>query len=184
MEAWFTVELKKNEFRGPMTAESPAFNKCTMSEPRNKLDIEELEVARQVVASVLKDANASLIFGSPVDQSVLPDYSDVIKNPKDLGTILSDLENSINGDGPYQAPEDILIDVELVWQNCLLYNNRPEDKSIVNICKKTSKLFTREWKKAGLSGRTSASAVRQFAETLGSDSNGAPSEPQGKEKGG
>ena len=117
-------------------------------QPRN---IEELDNARQVVAEVLRDANASMLFGSPIDPIALPDYGDVISDPKDLGTILADIQRSIDGEGPYKTSEDVFSDASIVWSNCTRYNNRPEEKSIRAACKKVAKLFERVWRQAGLS---------------------------------
>lgn len=131
-----------------------------------------------MVVGVLADDNASLLFGSPVDPSDLPDYLDIIKNPKDLGTILSDIEDSLNGEGPYLNAEQVLQDVQLVWSNALTYNNRPEDKSIVKITKSISKFFKREWQKAGL-----PSSSLNKAAGGGIAGDGAPSERPLREKG-
>ncbi|KAG7673970.1 hypothetical protein Ndes2526B_g02554 [Nannochloris sp. 'desiccata'] len=110
----------------------------------------ELEAARKAVAAALLDANVNVLFGSPVDTSALTDYLTIIDTPKDLGTVLADLEGSLEGSGPYKTAADVFKDVSLVWSNCLKYNDRPEDKAIVDICKRSAKLFEKEWRKAGL----------------------------------
>jgi hypothetical protein len=120
-----------------------------MEETSELQNIEELEAAREAVAGALKDANTSLLFGEPVDPS-LQGYLDVVKEPKDLGTILADIDGSIDGEGPYHTATDVLRDVQLVWSNCFRYNDRPEDAPIVDQCKASQKVFLREWKKAGL----------------------------------
>jgi hypothetical protein len=111
---------------------------------------EELEAARKAVAGALMDANVSVLFGSPVDTDALPDYLTIVDTPKDLGTVLADVESSLEGVGPYNSSLDVYKDVSLVWSNCLKYNDRPEDKAIVDICKRSAKLFEKEWRKAGL----------------------------------
>lgn len=112
---------------------------------------EELEAVKKAIASTLQDANIELLYGSPVDASVLPDYHEVIKHPKDLGTILSDVETSLDGDGPYKNANEVLKDVHLVWSNCFLYNNRPVDAAIRKLCRSSIKIFEQEWRKAGIS---------------------------------
>jgi hypothetical protein len=107
-----------------------------------------LEIVKQAVTLSLDDPNTSALFGQPVDISSLPDYLDIVESPKDLGTILSDINASIEGDGPYGAIDDILQDVNLVWQNCLEYNNRPEDAQIISICRNSKRLFGRMLQKA------------------------------------
>lgn len=96
----------------------------------------------------LEDDNARALFGLPVDTTTLPDYLDIIEHPKDLGTILSEVENSLEGNGPYTSAEDALADVRLVWENCLRYNTRPEDKVIISICKQSRRRFNKGLKKS------------------------------------
>ena len=47
----------------------------------------------------------------------IPTYLDVIKNPMDLGTVLSKLEN-----GFYERKEQWVADVKLVWENAMVFN--------------------------------------------------------------
>lgn len=110
----------------------------------------ELHAAKAAVAATLQDADTLALFGQPVDPRLLPDYLDIIKQPKDLGSIVNDLDASLQGSGPYKTARDVLDDVHVVWANCLQYNNRPEDKPIVDICRRSSKIFNKEWRKAGL----------------------------------
>ena len=121
-----------------------------MSAAPDQANSGELEAAKKAIAAALLDANVNLLFGSPVDISVLPDYLDIVDNPKDLGTVLADVESSLEGSGTYKTALDVYKDVSLVWTNCTKYNDRPEDKAIVDICKRSAKLFDKEWRKAGL----------------------------------
>lgn len=123
-----------------------------MSVPPDKAVGGELEAARRAVAATLLDANVNLIFGSPVDVTVLTDYLDIVETPKDLGTVLEDIDRSLQGSGPYKTAADVLNDISLVWSNCLKYNDRPEDKAIIDICRRSAKLLDKEWIKAGLQG--------------------------------
>ena len=63
-----------------------------------------------------KDASP---FINPVDPvlSGCSDYYDIVKEPRDLGTIKLDIES-----GKYSQVTDILKDINLVWYNCKLYN--------------------------------------------------------------
>lgn len=121
---------------------------------------DELEAAREALVRTLRDENTSILFGSPVDPT-LPGYLDVITNPKDLGTILADCERSLDEGEPYRDAASILKDVQLVWSNCLRYNDRPEDAPIVDICKFSQKIFLREWRKAGLPGISGVASDRK-----------------------
>jgi hypothetical protein len=48
----------------------------------------------------------------------LLDYPSIVKNPMDLGTIQTKLSN-----GQYLYVEDMIDDIQLVWDNCKLYNS-------------------------------------------------------------
>jgi hypothetical protein len=137
----------------------------------------ELLAARAAVAASLEDEDTAALFGEPVDPGVLPDYLDIIKEPKDLGTVLADIDKSIKGAGPYRDAKDVFRDVQLIWSNCRRYNNRPEDKPIVEICRHSSDWFNEEWRKAGLvvPSSVSTSAKRTGKELL--------STPAGTDKG-
>ena len=62
----------------------------------------------------LKNAH---VFHRPVDISQVPDYLEVVERPMDFGTIKSRL--SI---GFYKKAADFIKDMELVFDNCILYN--------------------------------------------------------------
>ncbi len=48
----------------------------------------------------------------------LLDYPSIVKNPMDLGTVQTKLNN-----GQYLYVEDMIDDIQLVWDNCKLYNS-------------------------------------------------------------
>ena len=58
-------------------------------------------------------------FLEPVDHEGLglTDYMQIIKRKMDLGTVQDNLQ-----EGEYQTVEECLADVQLVWDNCKLYN--------------------------------------------------------------
>lgn len=49
----------------------------------------------------------------------LLDYAEVVKHPMDLGTISHNLDTA-----SYYFVEDVLDHIQLVWDNCKLYNPR------------------------------------------------------------
>ncbi len=51
----------------------------------------------------------------------LLDYEEVVKNPMDLGTV----KKKFN-DGKYIYAEEVLDDIQLIWDNCKLYNRANE----------------------------------------------------------
>ncbi|KAL4488888.1 hypothetical protein ABPG72_005675 [Tetrahymena utriculariae] len=71
------------------------------------------------VLQSLFDNSDSLEFRFPVDYLALGliDYPNVIKKPMDLTTV----KNKINTQS-YDTIEDFLDDIQLIWDNCKLYN--------------------------------------------------------------
>jgi hypothetical protein len=72
-----------------------------------------------VILQKLIDCNDSAEFRQPVDWKGLglTDYPLIVKNPMDLGTVRKKLLN-----GKYKLAEEILDDLQLIWDNCKLYN--------------------------------------------------------------
>ena len=66
----------------------------------------------------------SMIFRDPVDHVALGlhDYPDIVKEPRDLGTIKSTIEK-----GNYDTLDAVAMDMRLVWSNCMLYNRDGSD---------------------------------------------------------
>ncbi|CAM9239893.1 unnamed protein product [Pylaiella littoralis] len=62
----------------------------------------------------------TLAFREPVNPKAMgiPDYPQIVKNPMDLGTVRSKLD-----EGLYDRAEDVARDVRLIWSNCILYNS-------------------------------------------------------------
>lgn len=81
-------------------------------------------------------------FSEPVDttEKGLEMYTNVIKNPMDLGEIYKRLRNSSAGCGYYGSVTEILQDVDLVWWNCKEYNGQFDP--IVIACERTQQEFT------------------------------------------
>lgn len=101
-----------------------------------------LRLVHSAIVKVLeRDDTIDAVFGSPVDISLLPDYNSIIKRPRDLGTISRSIEESLGARGPYASYAEALADVQLVWKNCLRYNDRPEDTEIVSLCMKGRDMF-------------------------------------------
>ena len=88
------------------------------------------EKAANRMMSVLTRHPSSMIFNEPVDPEKLgiKDYFDIIKRPMDFGTIKEKLKKH-----EYFTMRMFLEDVELVFENCLLYNG--ENTQVGHICK-------------------------------------------------
>lgn len=78
----------------------------------------EVNYMLKIVTGLLS-RRESAIFREPVDHKGLglTDYPDIVKEPRDLGTIKKKLEA-----GGYKDIETMVKDIRLVWSNCMLYN--------------------------------------------------------------
>lgn len=86
----------------------------------------------------------------------LSDYFEVIKEPKDLGTCLKNLQASLKCKADskriYNEPAEVLRDVRLIWSNCKTYNW--DNKPILEACDRIQNKFESLWLAAGLKGLT------------------------------
>ncbi len=89
--------------------------------------LEVLSIIHQMLTKLI-DYDFGFIFSKPVDVSLVPGYTEVVKRPMDIGTILSKLENKefaalLTGNF---SMDDLLItilnDIELIWRNCIMFN--------------------------------------------------------------
>ena len=85
------------------------------------------KAAKRIINHLWKQ-NGAIIFHEPVDPIVynIPDYPEVIKTPMDFGTIKSKLAKN-----SYKNPKDFLSDVELVFNNCIIYNGDNTDYGVI-----------------------------------------------------
>ena len=104
-------------------------------------DERALKAILSAIQKTLENPETRSLFGAPVDIELLPDYTSIVEKPRDLQTISDEIESSQRGEGPYTCYREPLADVDLMWVNCLRYNNRPEDDFIVNICNTSRALF-------------------------------------------
>lgn len=77
---------------------------------------EELGNCWSLLTCIKKQASAAP-FLNPVSASLVPDYYDVIKSPTDLSTITLNLSK-----GVYVSPENLIEDLNMLFQNCFQYN--------------------------------------------------------------
>lgn len=70
-----------------------------------------------VVVTLLRNELA-LPFAEPVNPKLVPGYADVVKHPMDLGTIRTRLSRGFYD----QRWEQVIRDVNLVWENCFAFN--------------------------------------------------------------
>lgn len=68
------------------------------------------------ILDLLKKSPFSTIFLNKVSKKEAPNYHTIIKNPMDLGTVFRKI-------CVYRNLSDFKADLDLIWQNCLTYNN-------------------------------------------------------------
>ncbi|WFD21042.1 hypothetical protein MCAP1_003297 [Malassezia caprae] len=94
-----------------------------LSEARKGRDErEEYQEAMERILTELRNyTEHSQAFLTRVSKRDAPDYYDVIKNPMDLGTMQKKLRS-----GQYKTKAQFAHDLNLIWDNCLVYNASPQ----------------------------------------------------------
>ncbi|KAH8304465.1 bromodomain-containing protein homolog [Drosophila kikkawai] len=106
---------------------------CELVRKREKLKVAFVRISEEVVMLQLNPLESALgklldsleardtmeIFREPVDTSEVPDYTDIVKQPMDLGTMRLRLKEC-----QYTSLEQLEADFDLMIQNCLAYNNK------------------------------------------------------------
>jgi Bromodomain/Ankyrin repeats (3 copies) len=97
------------------------------------------KAAMRLLNNLWKHSNA-WIFHEPVDPVKLNilDYFDIIKQPMDLSTVKQKLKNN-----EYLKLADFLHDVQLIFDNCLLYNK--ETKQVTLMCTSVKEEFEKQY---------------------------------------
>jgi hypothetical protein len=100
-----------------------------------KLDKEESKKLK-IIINCLSETNDSFDFREPVDWKAmgLTDYLSVVKFPMDLSTVSKKFREE-----KYGKVEEVLDDVQLIWDNCKAYN--PESSWIHSVAEKLERSF-------------------------------------------
>jgi len=94
-----------------------------------------------LIEAIESDVNATAFLEPvPWQEYELNDYPDIIKNPMDLGTVKSKMLK-----GEYQSYEECFGDIQLIWDNCKLYNMAGSD--IYKLAERMEKTSRRELQK-------------------------------------
>lgn len=90
---------------------------------------------------VLEGHELAWLFEEPVDPVVydIPDYFDIVKEPMDLGTIRQKLQGK--GNAQYQSLNEFANDVNLTFDNAILYNG--EGDSVTNAAREMKNMFNK-----------------------------------------
>ncbi|KAJ1561461.1 hypothetical protein HK096_004634, partial [Nowakowskiella sp. JEL0078] len=84
----------------------------------------------------------SIYFRYPVDDAILPDYKQRIKNPIDLSTMITKLEPT--SPKAYQTTKDFENDIKLLFANCYSYNVKNTQGHTFG--QELERFFKREWR--------------------------------------
>ncbi|KAK8734879.1 hypothetical protein OTU49_005708 [Cherax quadricarinatus] len=89
--------------------------------------LRELRIFLREICAKLARNRTFYIFTKPVDEEVVPDYRDIIKEPMDLETMMTKIDQH-----EYECAQEFLCDIDLICTNALEYNpdRNPEDKII------------------------------------------------------
>lgn len=86
-------------------------------EKREEATLRELRIfLREILAKMARN-KLFYMFTRPVDINEVPDYLDIIKQPMDLETMMTKIDQHA-----YESAKDFLADIELICANALEYN--------------------------------------------------------------
>ncbi|XP_045109499.1 ATPase family AAA domain-containing protein 2-like isoform X3 [Portunus trituberculatus] len=96
-------------------------------EEEEEATLRELRIFLREICAKLARNRTFYIFTKPVDEEEVPDYRDIIKEPMDLETMMTKIDQH-----EYECAQDFLHDIDLICTNALEYNpdRNPEDKII------------------------------------------------------
>lgn len=111
---------------------------------------EDITKLKNVLDGIEADSKA-YDFLEPVDyeQLGLTDYPLIVKTPMDVTTVQVAFINQKNlKNGKYSSVQEVLSDVQLIWDNCRQYNiEGSEIYKMANYCEKlTKKLVDKQFK--------------------------------------
>lgn len=132
---------KKQKIGGP-----PSYNAQTSHEVKVNMEgrthsekkKQIWQMCAKIIQELLKNSNTKLYFGEPVHMDKYPGYYEVIKNPRDLGTIKKSLEAQLYSD--VFAFRD---DVRLCFENCRTFN--PPGHNVRSYGDSASENFEKKW---------------------------------------
>lgn len=111
--------------------------------------------ALDVVHRLMQHPHATALFNSPVDVEGLglDDYATIVSTPMCLGTIRDRLLAGANSDWAeswYKSSAQVFADTQLVWNNCIAYNTRPDEVEYADAAREMHALSLAAWDAAGL----------------------------------
>lgn len=132
----------KREIHPPAPRDLPYANQ----KPRKKKFQWELKFCQHVIDELTKPRYHAIVFPfllavDPVAQNI-PTYHKVIKNPMDVGTVRSKLNQ-----GQYENAKEFEADIRLIFQNCYKFNGTAH--AVSQMAKQLEGIFDGQWKQKG-----------------------------------
>jgi hypothetical protein len=93
----------------------------------------------RIIADLLKNQNTRLYFGEPVRGDLYPGYYEIIKEPRDLGSIKRNLDSMLHYKNVYEFRDD----VRLCFENCRMFN--PQGHQVRAFGDAASNTFEKKW---------------------------------------
>lgn len=120
-------KTKKKSFKNRSKSASEA-ELCSEYRWRKRRCIpQDIELQRKIIPILekLKEKDYAYPFTDPVDPSDegCHDYYDEVKNPMDINTIILRLHSSTEIEGYYETVNDVLQDINQIWENCITFNS-------------------------------------------------------------
>lgn len=126
------VRPSKRQLEELPVAPEPEHRQLNSKEMRKLEEIEEatlreLRIFLREICAKLARNRTFYIFTKPVDEEEVPDYRQIIKEPMDLETMMTKIDQH-----KYVCAQEFLRDIDLICTNALEYNpdRNPEDKII------------------------------------------------------
>jgi hypothetical protein len=102
---------------------------------------DQISIASALIDAISQDPNAEpFLFPVAWKELELLDYPQIVKNPMDLGSVKSKLHAN-----SYNSYEECFAEIQLIWDNCKLYNMAGSD--IYRICERMERSARRELNK-------------------------------------
>ena len=114
-----------------------------------------LAQAKRVLSMVMRLKTSKILFNEPVDPVALglDDYLEKVSTPMDFGTIMGRLQGGEKAGWKkcyYSSPEEVLRDAQLVFANCLAFNDGPGDELTRELCSEVKANLEKRWAEASL----------------------------------
>jgi bromodomain-containing protein 7/9 len=107
---------------------------------KKKVKKKKLPVVLRSCLAKLRRRDKRQIFYLPVDVEQVPSYLEVIEQPMDFSTLEKNVEN-----GKYKNVQEFKLDVDLIWDNCMTFNQ--DDSIYFQVAEELKQWANENWEK-------------------------------------